>query len=49
MRDDFMTLPLFWGDGEKHYSEVDIFFNTVDKICTMEMYYAALTNSHLKT
>lgn len=42
---------LFWGGGrrEKRFPEGDSIFHTVGKICTMEIFYAALTNSQLKT
>lgn len=45
-----MTLHYFKrGEGRSIWAFGDSIFHTVGKICTMEMFYAALTNSHLKT
>jgi len=44
-----VTLQCFMGGGEEHFSGGGSVFRTVGKICTMEMFYAALTNSHVKT
>lgn len=43
------SVLFFFVGGEKHFSQGGSDFDTVGKICTMEMFYAALTNSHLKT